>query len=101
MSMTLDIDPALRKLLDELPEGDPDRPMAVVWVEHCPARHTIPLNVPTRCNFGPWFGPPIPMREVVVHAQVGAHHGSSQLGESDVIVLMGVAMIGTVTVEIH
>ena len=70
------MDPALRKLLDELPADDPDKePMAEVWIALCDQRCMVPLNTPTEVDFGEWYGPPMPLNDVLIHARIGESRG--------------------------
>jgi len=70
------IDPAVRRLLDELPAGDPDdgkQPTALVWIGFCPRRHVIPLGQHVHLHFGEWLGPPMPLYAVRINVEVGEH----------------------------
>lgn len=70
--MTVVLEPALRKLLDELPVGDPDarEPVRVeLWTAWTAERHVVVANTKTRIVFGPWAGPPMRMNEIVLHGR--------------------------------
>jgi hypothetical protein len=101
-SVGFDFDPALRKLLDELPQGNPDKePTAEVWVERCPNRAVVPLNTPVHVNFGPWLGAETRLCDVIVHAVVLGFHGSTPLDDkTDRTVRFGVKIRGFITVQI-
>lgn len=104
MSEVIERDPALAKLLDELPQSNPDDPpMAEVWIDGCPNRVIIPLNTPTSIVFGKWSGPPIPMSQIEVKARVGCFAGKGPIGvmglhSSDELVIPGRTLSGEVTV---
>jgi len=65
-------DPALDRLLRDLPKGDPDAEppaMAEVWVAFCDRSQTVPVGVPTDVDFGTWQGPEFPSGDVLIHAK--------------------------------
>jgi hypothetical protein len=71
MSVTV-LDPALGKLLDELPAGDPDKepvPMAEVWCPWTSNRHIVLVGEATRLKFGPWAGPRMQLTGISVFAR--------------------------------
>ena len=61
------MDPALKKLMDELPEEDPDKEMVLVWTAYCNAVHWIPIGEWVRLDFGEWLGPSMSCYEVKIH----------------------------------
>ena len=70
----VEIDPALRRLLDTLPHTDPDAPehepeWCEVWIPNCDGRHMRPIGVPVDIDFGPWQGPPTPSEEVTIYVR--------------------------------
>ncbi len=64
------MDPVLKKLLDELPQEDPDRKMAAVWINWCEGRHRVPIGVETHIEFGPWYGPPMESYDIKILVEV-------------------------------
>lgn len=79
-------DPALAKLLADLPDGDPDAPqpdMAEIWLPFCEGRHRIPVGQPADVNFGLWRGPTMRTEDVIIHAvnlRTG-HEGAIRIGD--------------------
>lgn len=63
------MDPALKKMLDDLPLEDPDRAMATVWVPWCEPTCEVPIGVRTDVNFGTWFGPTMRVMDVPFYAE--------------------------------
>ena len=59
------IDPALKKLLDDLPEGDPDKDHAVIWTAWCDGEHIIPIGETVTVNMGTWYGPSMHVTEII------------------------------------
>lgn len=76
-------DPALEKLLRELPHKDPDEPeLARVWIENCDGGGVVTVGVESGVRFGPWRGKPIRLGDVVIHARKLAS-GEEVLGRID------------------
>lgn len=69
------LDPALRKLLDNLPVGDPDKaeePKKHVSIS-CPwtqGEHIIPMGEASEINLGMWYGPPMHSDEIPIRAHI-------------------------------
>lgn len=69
---TITIDPALKRLLDNLPKGDPDAQepdQAEVWIAFCDRVQTVPVGVARSIDFGKWQGPDFPTVDIVIHAK--------------------------------
>ncbi len=66
MSELTTMDPALKKLLDDLPLEDPDREMVTVWCPWTEGEHEIPLGVETKVDFGDWHGPDMAVTDIVL-----------------------------------
>lgn len=65
-------DPALAKLLHDLPKGDPDAPepdLAEIWIAFCDRRQTIPIGKRVDVDFGYWRGPPMLTEDILIHAK--------------------------------
>lgn len=61
------LDPALEKLLDELgrENGDPDHDRRVeISCPWTPQRHVVYRGQMEKLEFGPWAGPPTPLRAI-------------------------------------
>jgi hypothetical protein len=65
------IDPALRRLIDSLPAGDPDaEPECVeVWTDHTTRTAIVAVGSGDPMDLGEWNGPSINARDVVVRAR--------------------------------
>jgi hypothetical protein len=61
------MDPVLKKLLDDLPKEDPDKPMAVVFCTWCEPVHWIYPNKWVTLDFGKWDGPTMNIVDVPVY----------------------------------
>ena len=64
MTTVITLDPALKKLIDELPREDPDKKLVTVWSPWCEGMHLIPLNEVVDVDFGQWFGPVMEVVEI-------------------------------------
>lgn len=69
---TATMDPALRKLLDNLPTTDPDaaepqREFVEVWLAFCEWRRLVPVGVPCAVDFGEWHGPQMASSDILLH----------------------------------
>lgn len=68
------IDPALRRLLADLPHEDPDEheepELAEVWIPFCEGTHLIMVGVPQDVYFGPWHGPAMDTAGILLHARL-------------------------------
>jgi hypothetical protein len=74
-----DIDPALKKLLDDLPLEDPDAPMATVWCPWCEGEHRVPVGVKVSLDFGKWYGPQMSTSDVPIYFSVFGQKGRVNL----------------------
>ncbi len=63
--MVITLDPALKKLMEDLPEGDPDKKWVTVWVPMCEGKHLIHFGETVEVPFGPWYGPGMPITDVL------------------------------------
>lgn len=69
------LDPALKKLLDELPEGDPDKepeepPMAVVYSPWIEGQIIVPVNQQFEEVLGEWMGPEMLIKDIPIYAVI-------------------------------
>ena len=70
VNVTTRRDPALEKLLRELPAEDPDpHELAEVWLAFAERRAIVTIGVETAVKLGPWCGPAMPLADVVLHAR--------------------------------
>jgi hypothetical protein len=75
----VEMDPALRRLLDNLPTGDPDAvplraaprgPEQVeIRIPFCEGVHIVENGKPAQLQFGPWYGPVTRCADVVLHVR--------------------------------
>lgn len=71
MPEVITLDPALKKLLDNLPAEDPDpkRDWVDVWCVWTEARHRIPMYEEVTLNMGVWQGPDTKYQDIPIFAQ--------------------------------
>lgn len=101
--VVLPLDPVLKRLLDELPAGDPDigddDRYAHVWIPFCQGRHRIPVGQRVKVNFGEWWGPPMALTDVLVHASYKGRSGSERfLNLDEEVEHTGIVVVGDILV---
>jgi hypothetical protein len=64
------VDPALAKLLKDLPLRDPDEhELAEIWMAHARGKAVVPVGIETEIELGPWRGPTMRLADVELNAR--------------------------------
>jgi hypothetical protein len=93
--------PELTKLLEELPEGDPDARLVRVWAKHCKGVHLVPANQEVQVDFGVWRGPRMRTLDAIIYCSYLHLRCTVRLTESNCeIIAPGDVLIATLTVDL-